>query len=142
MTCQRIRIPAMTLYEAKELGGSEHGFPVDKMRREGDRLVRRTDEEMLAEAVAIEHATVLPQMDNVWMCGAAPPEPQCECGRIADLLCDYPIGRGKTCDLGLCPEHAFAVAEEKHLCLLHHAEFRGKAKVDRINPWPPVRGSR
>jgi hypothetical protein len=142
MTCQRINAPPMSLYEAKEAAGFEHGFTVDTMRREGDRLVRRTEEEMLAEAVAFERETMLEPLENLWMCGDGHPEPLCECGRITDLLCDYPMGRGKTCDKPMCAEHAFEIAEDKHLCLIHHAEFRGKAKAERINPWPPKRVAR
>lgn len=28
------------------------------------------------------------------------------CGHVADYLCDYPMGKGKTCDLSLCRAHA------------------------------------
>ena len=27
------------------------------------------------------------------------------CGRVADHLCDYPMGDGKTCDARLCVDH-------------------------------------
>lgn len=61
------------------------------------------------------------------------------CGRASDLLCDYPVGRGKTCDLAMCPNHAHNVGEELDLCELHFREWQAKAKVSRVNPWPPRR---
>lgn len=61
----------------------------------------------------------------------------CDC--FHDFLCDYPMGRGKTCDTLLCEKHARAIGEDKHLCPIHFAEFQKKAGVDRINPWPPKR---
>ena len=33
----------------------------------------------------------------------------CVCGAVADHLCDYPMGKGKTCDANLCRAHAIAI---------------------------------
>ena len=29
-----------------------------------------------------------------------------QCGTLAEYLCDYPLGRGKTCNAPLCQRHA------------------------------------
>lgn len=33
-------------------------------------------------------------------------KPCIQCGTMAEYLCDYPMGRGKTCDAQLCERHA------------------------------------
>lgn len=55
--------------------------------------------------------------------------PACACGHSADFLCDYPIGRGKTCDLELCGCCREAIGEELDLCRVHAAQFRGAEHV-------------
>jgi hypothetical protein len=32
----------------------------------------------------------------------------CGCGRFAEYLCDWPMGRGKTCDAPMCEVHAIS----------------------------------
>lgn len=55
-----------------------------------------------------------------FMCGSGI-TPCGVCGRPADFLCDYPSGKGKTCDLPLCWEHAHPVQKDRQdLCLLHY----------------------
>ncbi len=50
--------------------------------------------------------------------------PNCrECGDMAGFQCDYPVGKGKTCDRDLCSEHAIEVAPDTHYCPAHHAEW-------------------
>jgi hypothetical protein len=34
------------------------------------------------------------------------------CGFLAEHLCDFPMGKGKTCDARLCLEHAIPAGEE------------------------------
>lgn len=41
-----------------------------------------------------------------WMCGAGVPGPCSVCGLVADHLCDFPMGKGNTCDAMLCEVHA------------------------------------
>lgn len=141
MACYVTKQPPMTLFEAKEILGWEHGWDALHKDRfkvvDGHRLVRKTDAEILAEQLRIEKTREVGIGGPIIFCGDKLTIEQCACGALADLLCDYPMGKGKTCDMQLCHEHAFEVAEDRHLCLLHHAEFRGKAKVSRINPWPP-----
>ena len=52
------------------------------------------------------------------------PQPHCrECGGMAEFLCDFPVGEGKTCDCNLCPEHAIEIAPDTHYCQRHHQEW-------------------
>lgn len=134
MTCQLIRTPDMTLWEAKELAGFEHGYGVterDKWKQVNGRLVRKTASEIQAEQERVERETVL-HGGLVMFCGSGDPEPLCECMALATLLCDYPIGRGKTCSLPMCSEHAHEVGEDRHLCIIHLAEFKGKTGTSHV----------
>lgn len=57
----------------------------------------------------------------------------CKCGHMADFLCDYPSGRGKTCDLPLCQDCRFNIGEERDLCEIHWHMFKGKAGDTRVS---------
>lgn len=63
-----------------------------------------------------------------------------KCDREGQFLCDWPMGRGKTCDLPLCPGHAREIGDDRHLCPIHHPMWIKQAGAARINPWPPTRG--
>lgn len=39
------------------------------------------------------------------MCGSFPPLARCDCGKIADYLCDFPKPRSGTCSKPLCGKH-------------------------------------
>lgn len=58
-----------------------------------------------------------------------------DCAGVAEFLCDYPVGDGKTCDRPMCADHAREVAPDVHYCDAHHKmwqEFRsggGEAEV-------------
>jgi len=41
--------------------------------------------------------------DVVFACGSGI-RPCANCGQVADFLCDYPVGEGKTCDLPICSQ--------------------------------------
>jgi hypothetical protein len=43
----------------------------------------------------------------------------CQCGYVADKPCDFPMGKGKTCDAPLCEKHAVAQAHEIDFCPQH-----------------------
>lgn len=61
-------------------------------------------------------------------------EPCRECGSVADYLCDYPVGEGKTCDRPICVDHAAEVGPEIHYCHGHQAEwlaFKESGGVER-----------
>ena len=54
----------------------------------------------------------------MFMCGDL--GPHCaECADAADHLCDYPVGRKKTCDRNLCEVHANEIAPNLHYCAAH-----------------------
>lgn len=42
-----------------------------------------------------------------------------KCGRPASLLCDYPVGEGKTCDKPLCRACAIHVGHDRDYCPDH-----------------------
>ena len=76
----------------------------------------------------------------IMSCGEAPLLPVCACGYVADLLCDYPMGDGKTCDLNLCSACAREVGVDQHFCDVHLREFQAKAGVPWTQPWIPSPG--
>ena len=47
-----------------------------------------------------------------------------ECGDVAALLCDYPVGNNRTCDRPLCERHAREIAPEIDYCVPHLAEWQ------------------
>lgn len=48
--------------------------------------------------------------------------PHCaQCAAASEVLCDYPVGEGLTCDRSLCQTHAVTVGEDLHYCSAHHA---------------------
>lgn len=52
-----------------------------------------------------------------------------ECGHLADNLCDFPIGNGKTCDAALCERHSLLALENTHYCPAHAKEY-GQFQVE------------
>lgn len=42
------------------------------------------------------------------------------CCAISSLLCDWPMGEGRTCDAPLCADCGWEVAPDQHLCPPHH----------------------
>ncbi|MGL5432488.1 MAG: hypothetical protein ACRDBJ_06380 [Plesiomonas shigelloides] len=51
-------------------------------------------------------------------------EPCADCEALAETLCDYPVGDGKTCDRHLCGVHGTEVAPDVHYCEGHFAEWQ------------------
>ncbi len=55
--------------------------------------------------------------------------PCSRCHHPADYLCDYPTGKGKTCDAPLCGEHAIRQSgRDVDFCPSHHAACHGPAE--------------
>lgn len=55
-----------------------------------------------------------------------------KCADVSGFLCDYPVGKNKTCDLPLCDSHAYEVAVNVHYCPGHLAlwvKFSDEGKV-------------
>lgn len=48
----------------------------------------------------------------------------CRCGAPANLVCDWKVGNGKTCDQPICTVHAEEPAPNKHLCEEHQVAYR------------------
>jgi hypothetical protein len=69
--------------------------------------------------------------------------PHCSnCMAVGDYLCDYPVGKGKTCDRPLCESHAHEVAPDIHYCpghLVMWQEFKDaggvKAELENVVPF-------
>lgn len=61
--------------------------------------------------------------------------PHCRhCMAVGDYLCDYPVGKDKTCDAPICGTHAAEVAPELHYCPAHlpmWEAFRASGGVQR-----------
>ena len=55
-----------------------------------------------------------------------------ECSDFADYLCDWPMGRGETCDHRLCEAHAHPIGEDRHLCPVHARVFKATGALTPI----------
>lgn len=110
-------------------------------KREMDRFAK--DLAVYEDLMRRQKAFVMPpRTEPVFLCGQKVEQtPFCACGHTAEMLCDYPMGKGETCDLPLCWCCRRHIGEDRDLCEIHFAEFVGKARVGRINPWPPKRGA-
>lgn len=77
--------------------------------------------------------------------GVEPP-PHCACGAAADILCDFPVAEGKTCDVAICDDFcAHAIGHDIHYCPPHHAmwlEWRESHGYAEIMAMPFVSGHR
>ncbi len=62
--------------------------------------------------------------------------PHCaDCTRVATLLCDYPVGEGKTCDRHMCEAHATEIKPQIHYCKGHNErwlEFKASGEIDAL----------
>ncbi|WP_288637019.1 hypothetical protein [uncultured Oxalobacter sp.] len=60
--------------------------------------------------------------EKLFMCGEEMPQLDVcvDCGYVADILCDYPVGEGLTCDRSLCSGCAVEVAPNLHYCKTHY----------------------
>ena len=85
------------------------GWRVDHLREMelGLRKPTEYDEDKLCEYLYFPHpffyckTEIKDVPDIVHVCGSGV-QPCSNCGEVADYLCDYPVGEGKTCDLNLC----------------------------------------
>lgn len=72
-----------------------------------------------------------PQPFRGVMCGQFPSAEVClRCGTFSEVLCDWPMGEGKTCDAPLCCRCARNIGPELDLCPAHAVMF------DRIGRMP------
>jgi hypothetical protein len=64
----------------------------------------------------------LPNGGMAIMCGGRRKHRPCAlCGRPSTLLCDYPTGKGKTCDRALCRLCAVPQAADVDWCKSHES---------------------
>lgn len=67
---------------------------------------------------------------KAFLCGDLGPHCTNErCEDVGGFLCDYPVGRDKTCDLALCESHAYEISPDLHYCHAHMAMW-SKFKAD------------
>ena len=61
---------------------------------------------------------------QITLCGDLGPRcADSRCMWVADCLCDFPVGNGKTCDRPVCEDHAYEVAPDIHYCAPHYNEW-------------------
>lgn len=136
MPCKIVRSRPMTLREAKEAFGASCEYPA---RRKTESIAQyergRGDwERGHAEVIpGARHFICGPGADEIVMCRES------GCEYESDVLCDWPMGRGKTCDLPLCADHARHIGEDRDLCPMHFTMWVEATRTDRLNPWPPGR---
>lgn len=56
-----------------------------------------------------------------------------DCSAVADNLCDFPVGSGKTCDRPICDDHAHEIGPDLHYCQAHYGmwqDFKNSGGVD------------
>jgi len=59
------------------------------------------------------------------ICGVKTPGP-CSvkgCNNRHTKLCDYPVGKNKTCDRKLCDRHAESIGEDRDVCPEHSIDM-------------------
>lgn len=135
MPCYRIKSRPETLWDAKERAGLPHGY-LSKRPLPGQGHPEHPD--LWPEEVRREKEEVLQADADVWMCGALGPHcNEAGCTAPGDNLCDWPMGRGKTCDLPLCDEHAREVGIDRHFCAVHHRIWQAQTAPPGGNTWPP-----
>jgi hypothetical protein len=129
----------MTLRESvRLLHGHDNAYRPDPKLGDRNNALRKADWDRANDA---------PQepMGPIFMCGdieVAMCAGQAGCDYAADALCDWPMGRGKTCDLALCEDHAHNIAPERDLCAIHFAMWVEATRTDRLHAWPPPRRGR
>ena len=52
------------------------------------------------------------------------------CAGVDEILCDWPTGAGKTCDLAICRRCAVRVGPNMDYCPAHYIESKGPANEE------------
>ena len=141
MTCNHYKVPPMTRAESSQAMGWGPPPTPEEFRPRGmsDAQFAKWATALQAQWDADEAEHMASDPAPAFACGEKLIIPVCKCGVAADYLCDYPIGKGNTCDLNLCDRCRFVAGDDLDLCAIHRAEFMRKAGVERINSWPPPR---
>lgn len=70
-----------------------------------------------------------------FLCGKLGPHCAAEkCAAVSGFLCDFPVAKGRTCDVPLCASHAYEIAPNIHYCPGHLAvwqEFKDSGGLQR-----------
>jgi DNA-binding XRE family transcriptional regulator len=100
------------------------GITVDQLARRLGITAKRLDEiersaevpralipkivEAIGHFLPTFYEQTIPESGQAFMCGSVvgSVEPCVACGFLAEHLCDWPMGNGKTCDAALCEDHA------------------------------------
>jgi hypothetical protein len=127
MACSIFKTQRTTRAQAAEILGPKYQCPHDWGN---DKYGRPTKH----DAAACDAELVSEGGRSVFLCGSGPVAPTCPCGHLSDLLCDWPMGDGKTCDLPLCSDCATSIGEDRDLCSVHHNLF------SKDNPLPHLFG--
>jgi hypothetical protein len=62
----------------------------------------------------------LPDGTTAIVCGPRRKQTKCAyCNAPSTILCDFPIGKGKTCDRPTCREHAKTIGDDRDYCKDH-----------------------
>lgn len=76
---------------------------------------------------------MLPMGDGlIFTCGENLVIEICRCGHEGAFLCDYPIGKGQTCDVPMCEGCRRNIGVELDLCEIHLWEFKRKSGRRRL----------
>jgi hypothetical protein len=59
------------------------------------------------------------RVGNAIICTRERPRRCRYCGRSANLLCDFPLPGGKTCDAPICPSCSFPIGPNADYCKVH-----------------------
>lgn len=71
-----------------------------------------------------------------FFCGRNLKEKKCaDCLDLASKLCDYPVGKGKTCDRPVCDLHSAAVGPNLDYCATHFEMWKRHAKATGVEPF-------
>lgn len=134
MTCYTTKPRRMTLGEVKDAAGYKRG---PGSRWEWGQIGKAEYERLVRDFARAESEPL--DVPSFHICGDL--GPRCSdptCGDVGDLLCDWPMGNGETCDLPICEAHARSIGEDRDLCLVHWPMWRAAGGL-AINPWPPSR---
>lgn len=140
MPCFKVKSRPTTLGDLrKAMGSRSEGYPphvldpkqgaanVERAKRDWDRAQN----------------SVVPGGEFV-MCGRDLHVEMCletGCEYQGETLCDWPMGKGKTCDIALCTDHAKHIGEDRDLCPIHFAMWVEATRTERVNEWPPKKGT-
>lgn len=102
--------PPRTLYDEHVTvhgpGYEKVYLPVDPEQSASRKARERYAKDLAAHAelLRLQKSEIMPPRPGpVFLCGdKIDQEPFCACGHTAEMLCDYPMGHGLTCDLPVC----------------------------------------